>query len=201
MIAPPQLDDDICAARDDRRALERLLTHYGPFLRLIAEQSIGPALRRREDASDIVQRTLVEAAADIGRFQGRTEPEFSAWIRQILRRNVANLVRDHHAGKRDIRRERYTDDGESSASISWRMPAAKGPSPSMRLIKAEAALGLARSLEQLPDDQRRAVVMRHLEGCSLAEIAEAMQKSPAAVAGLIRRGVRSLRDALAGAHI
>jgi RNA polymerase sigma-70 factor (ECF subfamily) len=198
MASPLRLDDDIRSARHDRLALERLLAHYGPFLRLTAEQSIGAALRRREDASDIVQRTLVEAAAAIEQFHGHTEPEFSAWIRQILRRNVANAVRDHHAEKRDVRRERYVvDDGEPSAMISWRLPAADQTSPSLRLIKAEAALNLARSLERLPDDQRQAVSMRHLEGLALAKIAEAMKKTPAAVAGLIRRGVAALRLELA----
>ncbi|MBA3480185.1 MAG: hypothetical protein H0T51_00085 [Pirellulales bacterium] len=63
-------------------------------------------------------------------------------------------------------------------------------------IKAEAALDLANALEALPDDQRLAVRMRHLEGRSLTEIAESLAKSPAAVAGLIRRGVHRLREDL-----
>jgi DNA-directed RNA polymerase specialized sigma24 family protein len=39
--------------------------------------------------------------------------------------------------------------------------------------------------------------MRHLHGLSLAEIAEAMGKTPPAVAGLIRRGISTLRESLA----
>lgn len=39
--------------------------------------------------------------------------------------------------------------------------------------------------------------MRHLEGLPLAEIAEKLGKTPAAAAGLIRRGVRRLRQQLA----
>jgi RNA polymerase sigma-70 factor (ECF subfamily) len=55
---------------------------------------------------------------------------------------------------------------------------------------------LAQAVEALPEDQRLAVQMRHLDGASVAAIAEAMDKTPAAVAGLLRRGMQALRDEL-----
>lgn len=192
-----ELEAAIRAVRRDGAARDRLLDHYRPYLTLLAEQSLGPAVRRREDASDVVQRTMLEAAQAVASFRGTSEPEFSAWIKQILRRNVANAVRDHHAAKRDVRREQVLEDDDGSAMLSWRIPAAHQTSPSLKVIKAEAALNLVRCLDRLPDDQRRAVVMRHLEGRTLAEIAETLQKTPAAAAGLLRRGVSSLRQRLA----
>ncbi len=193
MLSGLQLADAILQARDDRLALGQLLAHYQPYLQVFAESSIGPRIRRREDASDVVQRTMMEAAEAIPNFRGQTEPEFSAWIHQILRRNVANVVRDHRAAKRDVRQERYPDDAESSAVITWFQPAAHQTTASLRVIRAEAALNLAAALQSLPEDQRSAVRMRHLEGCSLASIAETLGKTPAAVAGLLRRGVQALR--------
>jgi RNA polymerase sigma-70 factor (ECF subfamily) len=189
----------IRAARDgDESAVNRLLAEYRPYLRLIAEQEVGPALQRREDASDIVQRTEIEAYQAIRKFQGSSEPEFSAWLKQILRRNVSNLVRDHRAAKRDVRRERYLDDSDDSVSVTWLTPPGRRhTSASSHVIKAEAALKLLRALHALPDDQCTAVRLRHLKGCSVDEIAATMQKSPAAVAGLIRRGVLALRDQVA----
>jgi RNA polymerase sigma-70 factor (ECF subfamily) len=177
------------------------LESYRPILRLIAEQSVGPGLRRREDASDIVQRTVLEAYAAIEQFQGESEPEFTAWLRQILRRNVTNLVRDNRAAKRDVRREQYLDAGEDSVSVTWMHPAGRSTSPSQHsqhVIRAEAALNLAEAIENLPDAQRVAVRMRHLEGCSIEKIADELQKTPAAIAGLLRRGLQALRDELKG---
>jgi RNA polymerase sigma-70 factor (ECF subfamily) len=182
----------------DSEAADRLLALYRPLLRLLAEQAIGPGLRRREGASDIVQRTVLEAYAAMAQFQGSSEPEFSAWLKQILRRNVANLVRDNRAAKRDVRREQFLDVADGSISVTWFHPAARSTSPSERLIKAEAALNLAQALEQLPDEQQIAVRMRHLHGCSLDEIARTLDKSSAAVAGLLRRGLKALRELMGG---
>lgn len=184
--------------RTNPEAADRLLAQYRPVLRLIAEQAIGPWVRRREDASDVVQRTALEAHAAFAQFQGESEPEFAAWLKQILRRNVANLVRDNRAAKRDVRREQCLDVADGSLSVTWLHPAAKSSSPSQRLMKAEAALNLAQALEKLPDEQQIAVRMRHLHGCNLDDIAATLGKTPAAVAGLLRRGLKALRERLSG---
>lgn len=195
-LSPGSLDSVIRDARVSQAALENLLVHYAPFLRLLAEQSIGAALRRREDASDIVQQTMIEATTAFAQFKGHSEPEFTGWLKQILRRNVANCVRDNFAAKRDLRLERYLDQADTTATITWFQPAAHTSSPSVQLIRAERALELAHALESLPDEQRLAVRMRHVDGQSLQEISAALHKTPASVAGLIRRGVRRLREAL-----
>lgn len=200
-LTAEELTAAIAVVHRDHGARARLFEHYRPYLLLIAQSSIAAAVQRREDASDVVQQTMIEAAAAVESFNGRTEPEFSAWIKQILRRNVINAVRDHHAAKRDVRREQGLDTSDSSATLSWQLPASETSSPSLKVIKAEAALNLARCLEGLPDDQRCAVVMRHLEGRSLEEIAKSMDKTLAAVAGLIRRGVRRLREELADSTV
>ena len=77
-----------------------------------------------------MQRTVLEAYAAFEQFQGGSEAEFSAWLKQILRRNVTNLVRDNRAAKRDVRREQYLDAAEASCSVTWMQPAGRGTSPS-----------------------------------------------------------------------
>jgi RNA polymerase sigma-70 factor (ECF subfamily) len=58
---------------------------------------------------------------------------------------------------------------------------------------------LAAALEQLSEAQREAVVLRHLEGLSLAEVGRHLGRNPAAVAGLLQRGLKKLRSLLEGA--
>lgn len=198
MLDPPRVDALLATAAVDPSKLAKLLTLYRPYLRLIAEQSIGIDVRRREDASDVIQQTELEAAQAIANFRGATEPEFSAWIKQILRRNVATVCRNHRAAKRDIGREQFLDDKHPSASLSWRIPAANAPSPAQQVMRGEAALELAAALEKLPDQQRIAVRMRHLEGMKIDDVAAEMGITAGAAAGFIRRGVEGLRKKLQG---
>jgi RNA polymerase sigma-70 factor (ECF subfamily) len=69
-------------------------------------------------------------------------------------------------------------------------------SPSEKAIRGEEEHRLAEALTTLPADQREAVRLRHLEGWALADIARSLGRSPAATAGLIKRGMQALRRRL-----
>jgi RNA polymerase sigma-70 factor, ECF subfamily len=178
----------------DHDALSELCACYRPFLQTIAALGIGRAMERRVDASDVVQETEIELVKGIRGFRGKTEPEMSAWLKQMLRRNIADKVRDHRAAIRDVRRERYLDGEGSSASITWMQPHGREASPSQFVMNGEAALRFAAALESIPPDQREVVRMRFMEGMKLTEIASELGKTPGAVAGLLRRGQQALRD-------
>lgn len=183
--------------RGDARAQGRLLEKYRAYLRILAEHAIGPVLKKRSDASDIVQQTYLDAVRDIERFRGTTEAEFSGWIKQILLRNIANLVRDNRAAKRDVQRDQHLYGPDGSASISWFQPQADDPSPSQIVMRGEAAIRLCVVLDGLPPDQREAVRLRHIEGWPLLQIATHLDRSTVAAAGLIKRGLQTLRRQLA----
>ena len=183
------------AKAGDRQALELLLTQYRPYLRILAEQEIGPALQRRIDGSDVAQQTCIEAVVAFPKFLGSTEPQFTAWVKTILNHNVINLIRDNKAGRRDVGREKELGrGGDNSATLNWYEPAGQDSSPSERAIRGEAALELAQAVETLPDDQRRAVQLRYLEARSLDEIGRELNRSQSAVAGLLHRGLMALRS-------
>jgi RNA polymerase sigma-70 factor (ECF subfamily) len=74
--------------------------------------------------------------------------------------------------------------------------AAEQSSPSESMERNEQLLRLAAALAQLPQDQREAVTLHHLQGWSLAELARHLDRSEAAVAGLLHRGFKKLRDLL-----
>src|SRR6516162_7889338 len=100
--------------------------------------------------------------------------------------------------QRDIGRERSLEAGieQSSARLETWL-AADQSSPSQKAERNEQLLQLADALDQLPEDQREAVVLRHLKGQSLDELARQLGRSKAAVAGLLHRGFKRLQELLA----
>lgn len=190
-------DGLIRRARDgDRDALGCLLEHYRGYLRISAQRRLQAPLAARMDASDVVQKTFLEAQRSFDRFQGANENQLLGWLRSILEHHLTDAVRDHLvAQKRSISQQRSLDDSRMGNSRAGWL-AADQSSPSHRAIRAEAAIKLARALRQLPEDQREAVRLRHLEGWSLSELAEHFDRSQFAVAGLVKRGLQTLRTVM-----
>ena len=69
-------------------------------------------------------------------------------------------------------------------------------SPSQRAMRQEDLCRLAQALAELPDEQRRAVELHHLQGCSLAEVAEQMGRPKGMIAVLVFRALQKLRGLL-----
>jgi RNA polymerase sigma-70 factor, ECF subfamily len=53
---------------------------------------------------------------------------------------------------------------------------------------------LADALAELPEAQQEAIVLHHLHGLSTSEIGQVIDRTPVAVAGLLKRGLRALRE-------
>ena len=174
------------------------LQRFRSYLLLLAQMKLDRKLRGKLDASDVVQQTLLEAHQALESFRGDDTAAQAAWLRKILARNLANAVRDLTRAKRDVRRERSLQtDLDASASQLEGWLAAEQSSPSQRAERHERALQLAEALAQLPDSQRDAVLLRHFQGLSLAEIAEQLECTTGAVTGLLQRGLKNLRKSLA----
>lgn len=75
--------------------------------------------------------------------------------------------------------------------------AADQTSPSLAAVRHEGLIRLAAAVEALPADQREAVTRYHLRQVPLNRVAEQLNRTPAAVAGLIKRGLKQVRAALA----
>lgn len=180
----------------DRQAGDQLVMVYRSYLRLVAARRLPKLLVKRADASDIVQQTLVDAVRGLPGFRGETEAELTAWMMRLLERNLLQNTRSNLAAIRDVRRESQEKSPSGSAQLVWHEISGEGTCPQSSVFRGEAALLLAEAIEQLPDEQRQAVQLRYLEQRSLESIAAEMEKTTAAVAGLIARGVKGLRRLL-----
>ena len=163
----------------------------------LARVQLSPLLRDKLDPSDVVQQTLLDAHRDRDQFRGQSEAQQAAWLRQILNRNLVDVLRAFGRAKRNAARERSLDlalDQSSQRLEAWLV--AEESSPSHQLDRQERALRLANALAKLPERQREALVLQHWHGCSLSEIGRRMDCSPTAVAGLIKRGLKQLRHLL-----
>jgi RNA polymerase sigma-70 factor (ECF subfamily) len=178
---------------DDDGGLER----FRSYLLLLARVRLDPLVRAKVSASDVVQQTLLEAHRDCDQFRGRAPGEQAAWLRQILARNLANILRDLRRDRRDVAREQPLEAALDESALrleAWL--AAEQSSPSQQVERQERAVRLADALAALPENQREAVVLRHWHGCSLVEIGERLGCTTAAVTGLLHRGLRNLRKQL-----
>ena len=76
------------------------------------------------------------------------------------------------------------------------MLAAPGKTPSRVVARDEAVSAVEKALESLNEDQRRAIMLVHIEEKPVAEAAEAMGRTERSIHGLLRRGLEKLREVL-----
>ena len=141
-------------------------------------------LADRAEAEDVTQEAMLrlwKIAPD-----WRTgEAQVSTWLYRI----VTNLCTD-------LRRARVRRAGVALDDAPE--PAADAPSAVAGLIQADRMAALTRALAQLPERQRQAVVLRHIEGMSNPDIGLIMDLGVEAVESLTARGKRALAALLAG---
>jgi RNA polymerase sigma-70 factor, ECF subfamily len=175
----------------------RVLEPFRAYLRVLAQVHLDARLRGKLDPSDVVQQTMMRACAGFDDLRGREPSLVAAWLRKVLARTLADAVRDLERAKRDIGRERSLQgaiDQSASALEVWL--AADQSSPSEKAERNEQLVRLADALCRLPDDTREAVVLKHCRDWTLAEIADQLGRTPSAVASLLHRGLKQLRELL-----
>jgi RNA polymerase sigma-70 factor, ECF subfamily len=171
------------------------LEKFRSYLGLIARLDLDPRLEGKVDVSGVVQQTLLEAHQADG--APGDEDGRARWLRRILANNLRDAIRKVRAQSRDVQRERSLDASLEASSLRIEKWLASGQSsPSQHAMRREGSLRLADALARLPDDQRRAIELHHLQGLTLVETAELLQKTKGAVAQLLFRGMRKLRQLL-----
>lgn len=189
-MTEPYPDSEGPAAPGDQATVDRLLERHLPAVRAFVRVHLGPRLRARESASDVVQSVCRELLTHRGRFQHGGEQGFAAWLFTTARRKIANRVRDLDRDKRDPRREagQLVDGDLADLGVAY----ARISSPSGKALRAEEIARLEAAMDRLPAPQAEVISLAHLVGLSRAEIGVRMGKSEEAVRTLLHRAMARL---------
>jgi RNA polymerase sigma-70 factor (ECF subfamily) len=181
----------------DARQNGPCLDEHRPWLYLLARLHLDPRLRGVIDPEDVVQETFQAAHAHRDEIRARSRGELINWLRTTLINKLYEVSRFHAAQMRDAALRQSLDVSESESGSRWNSYLADpGSSPSQRAERHEDLMRLAAALACLPEEQRRAVELHHLQGHSVSETGDLLGSSKAAAAGLIFRGMQRLRALL-----
>lgn len=155
----------------DRTAARILTARLLPVAYRVAARILGD----RTEAEDVAQETMLRLWRAAPGWVA-TEARVSTWLYRV----TVNLCTDR------LRRRQIVpiDDIQE--------PVAPDPSAVDRMIAANRVAAIEQALARLPERQRQAVVLRHLEGLSNPEIAEVMDIGVEAVESLTARAKRGL---------
>jgi RNA polymerase sigma-70 factor (ECF subfamily) len=177
--------------------VNQTLEEFRAYLETLTFIQIDPRLRSKVGLSDIVQDTLVEAWHDLERIQALDAAGQKRWLRRMLVNNLLEVIDKYRAGRRDYQLEQPLEAAAAESSCrlhDWL--AAEDSSPSDRLMRQEDALRLLEALAKLDPRQREALILQKYHGWTLAQIAEHLNCTSNAVAGLHAHGLKKLRHLL-----
>jgi RNA polymerase sigma-70 factor (ECF subfamily) len=155
-------------------------------------------LKSRVDASDVVQETQMVVARRIHEFVTKRPASFRVWLRSRAIEQLADQHRRHvTAEMRTVRREKKLHDASSMAIALTLL----SETPSKMLQRSELAEQVRDLIESLNKKDREILTLRHAEGLSNDEIAEALQIEPATARKRYGRALRRLVEKAATAGL
>lgn len=144
-----------------------LFEEVGPAVYAWAEVRLNPALRRILDPQDILQEVGIRAFARFAAYDAELRP-FRAWVFGI----AANVLKEAF---REIARGRSMSGVQASADPTVSVLLATSTAVSRRVARSETVKRLLDAVNALPEDEKKLVMLRGLEGLSFPEISEIMQ--------------------------
>jgi RNA polymerase sigma-70 factor, ECF subfamily len=158
----------------DAAALNQVLDSHRSQLRRMVELRMDRLLRRRVDASDVLQETEAEALRRLPKYlEGPTMP-FGLWMRQLAYEQLLMMRRRHLDAKvRAMGRELALPDNTSFSLAKMLMGG--GPTPSQDMAVKERAQRVREGVARLPELDREILLMRNFEGLTNQEAAQVLK--------------------------
>lgn len=158
------------AQRGDRRALSELLVQVQPRMRNLVRYLV----RQDLEVDDLVQEAMVAIVSGLGTYRGTGK--FESWVDRI----TARLVFAH------IRRR----EPRQAARVALRHIPGGEAGPQDEYLRRR---DLVRALDLLPHEQRAAIVLHHIQGMTVPEVARELDSALETTRSRLRLGMRRLR--------
>jgi RNA polymerase sigma-70 factor (ECF subfamily) len=178
MDAMNDLSDDVLLAlyaNGERTAAVVLTNRLTPVVLSLAYRLLGD----RTEAEDIAQEAMLRLWKIAPNWR-QGEAKVTTWLYRV----VSNLCADRHRRSKGLALDDVAEPTDTAPGVEQRMQ------------RNERARALRYALNDLPERQRQAVVMRHLAELRNPEIAQILGISVEAVESLISRGKRHLKAKL-----
>ncbi len=193
-MSPPE--NSITQFNDDSEIVDRILKGEIELFETIEKRYRKPIerlvcrmVRTFEDAEDIVQETFIKAFANLNRF--RKEYSFLSWLFKI----ASNLCIDYLRRKRinlvSLTNPKPSDDSEAFFDLP-----SGDVTPDWGLVEQERKKLLYKAIEDLPENYRNIINMRHFEELDYREIAERLNIPIGTVKAQIFRARKMLLEKL-----
>lgn len=185
------------ARAGDAVAREELFAKCRNYVNLVARAQVESWMRTKVDASDLVQQTLLEAYRGFQKFNGKSEGEWLAWLRQILTHNAQDFIRRLRTEKRGGAAEIPLQVGDDSEGF-FHDPAASEATPSELVYQREQEIALADAIARLSPDHQEVIILRNLQRLPFEDVAERMGRSRPAAQMLWTRAIQRLEQLMSG---
>lgn len=169
------------AREGDRSAFDQLFQRLAGRVEAFIRSKIQQAHRPRLDVQEILQDTFVRAFRSFDSFHGEDLEAFRRWLTGVASKTVLRA-------EEEARRHKTL---EIAGDV-----AAEDVSPSGALRREERFDHLQRALDSLSRDHREVILLTRIDGLSLKQAAERMDRSPEAVRKLFWRALKELRSVL-----
>lgn len=174
--------------RGDVQAFNLLVERYQRGVYAVCYRMLGDA-----DADDATQEVFLAAFRGIKTFRSGS---FNAWLLRIARNKCLDFLR---ARRRRPVVSLDTDAGGADDAAPFQV-ADGGETPEQRVLRVELARRLERKLQELPTDQRLAIILSDIQGYSYEEIVAATGWLPGTMKSRLSRARARLRVALQGTN-
>ena len=166
---------------EELNPLDPVFAEHRDRLLALARRNLNPVLFRRISPEDVVQETFAAACRKADFMQSCPDIPVYCKLRKLLFQTITDLERKHlQSSKRDAYREQEIAAAEdvSSPGPDWNLFADTVTGPLTQIARQDRYELLRKTMESLPEHDREILELRHFDGMSNLECAEALHLSP-----------------------
>lgn len=185
------------AREGDGTAVNQLLDRHREAVRRMIDLRMDQVLKRRVDASDIVQDVMIEANRRLETYLSDPVMPFHLWLRQMAKDRLIDAHRRHRgAARRSMDREQPLANAANNESSVDLMTQLRDDelTPAAAATWNELERRFQAACDQLETQDQEIVLMRHFEHLTNGEAASALDLTPQAASMRYLRAMRRLRE-------